>query len=168
MPRWRCCDRPTSWHSPGNFTATEASAVVPETAGMRRVDREGRVPVNRSEAGRWGERLAACFLEGLGCRILERNLRAGRCEIDLLVRDRQAMAMVEVRLRSSLARGRPEESVTWRKRRRLERVWRDVARRYPDTGWIRMDIVAVVRRGARCVEIRHFPNAWRPRGVGTF
>ena len=39
-------------------------------------------------AGRWGERLAAWYLLCHGYRILERNYRYGRWEIDIVARDR--------------------------------------------------------------------------------
>lgn len=125
-------------------------------------------PGHRRRAGDWGERLAACFLEGLGYEILERNLRFGPLEIDLLVRKGDVVAIVEVRLRSDTSRGRPEESVSWRKRRYLERAWRRVAVRHPEARWIRLDIVAVRRDGARAVTLRHLPNAWIPRGLAPF
>lgn len=125
-------------------------------------------PGDRRRAGDWGERLAACFLEGLGYEVLERNRRFGPLEIDLLVSKDDVVAIVEVRLRSDTSRGRPEESVSWRKRRHLERAWRRVAVRHRSARWVRMDIVAVRRDGAHAVSIRHFPNAWIPTGLGPF
>lgn len=122
----------------------------------------------RRRVGSWGESLAACFLEGSGYEIVQRNIRIGPVEVDLLVRRGDVLAVVEVRLRSSVSRGRPEESVSWRKRRHLERAWRSLAVRHPEARWIRMDIVAIVRQGSRAVHIRHFPNAWIPPGLSPF
>jgi putative endonuclease len=124
--------------------------------------------MDRRSIGAWGENLAACFLDGLGYEILERNLRIGHVEVDLLVRRGEILAIVEVRLRSSVRRGQPEESVSWRKRRHLERAWRHLATRHPEARWIRMDIISIVRQGSRAVRIRHFPSAWVPPGLAPF
>ncbi|MBU1702160.1 MAG: YraN family protein [Candidatus Eisenbacteria bacterium] len=123
---------------------------------------------DRLSLGHWGEDLAACFLKGLGCEILERNLRFGPLEVDLVIREGKTIAMVEVRLRSDHSHGRPEETVGFRKRRTLDRAWREIAKRYPEVSWIRIDILAISRLGKRQVQIRHFPNAWKPLGTQIF
>jgi putative endonuclease len=58
--------------------------------------------MNRGAAA---EALAAEFLVARGLIILERNYRCRSGEIDLIVRDRDTLVFVEVRLRSSAAFG---------------------------------------------------------------
>jgi putative endonuclease len=74
---------------------------------------------DRSARGREGERLAALFLQGEGFEILARNHRTARGEVDLVCREGEVLAFVEVRSRSTGAQGGPEETVGRRKARRV-------------------------------------------------
>jgi putative endonuclease len=48
-------------------------------------------------SGRKGEELAVRYLEGLGCTVLARNYRAGRGEIDVIIRLDERIGFVEVK-----------------------------------------------------------------------
>ena len=65
--------------------------------------------------GAWGEDLALRYLIKHGYRLVERNYRTRRGEIDLIVRKEEALVFVEVKLRSSTSFGDPLEAVTPRK-----------------------------------------------------
>ena len=78
------------------------------------------------EIGNYGERVAAAFLRRHGYRILTRNYRTAKGEIDLICRHRNVLVFVEVRTRASEAFGRPGESIDTRKQDAL----RNAARRY--------------------------------------
>ena len=69
-----------------------------------------------------GEELACRYLLGKGYKILERNFRIRGGEIDIIALDGQTLAYVEVKTRTSYQFGRPEESVTLRKLKFLERA----------------------------------------------
>lgn len=84
----------------------------PEAPGVAAVDRS-------SELGRRGEAIAARALEERGFRIVARNARVGRAEIDLIVEDRHGLAFVEVKARSTAKFGEPYEAVDAAKRQRL-------------------------------------------------
>ncbi len=80
----------------------------------------------RLALGAEGEARAADFLERRGYRIVDRNVRAGGVELDLVARRGGLVVFVEVKTRRSRAFGRPEEAVDARKRARLVRgatVW---------------------------------------------
>ena len=55
--------------------------------------------------GRWAETFAACVLIVKGYRILARRYRTPVGEIDIVARRGRTLAMVEVKLRQSLASG---------------------------------------------------------------
>lgn len=77
-----------------------------------------------------GERLAALRLEALGWRILARNLRLGRDEVDLLGLDPgppRSLVMVEVRRRNRRDFGLAEETLDHRKRAALRRALGELA-----------------------------------------
>ena len=68
------------------------------------------------------EELVARRLEADGWRVLGRNVRIGRLELDLVAVDPgppPALAVVEVRWRAGRDFGLPEETVDFRKRARL-------------------------------------------------
>lgn len=69
--------------------------------------------------GQRGETLAEEFLKRRGCRILDRNFRSRWGELDLIVRDRGVVCFIEVKTRGSDACGKPLESVSLFKRRKL-------------------------------------------------
>lgn len=65
------------------------------------------------------EALAADFLAAQGFRVVDRNHRCPRGEVDLVCEEGGALAFVEVRSRTSEAQGGPEETVGRRKARRV-------------------------------------------------
>ena len=77
--------------------------------------------MNTAETGKTGEKLAARHLKRSGYRILERNFRAGRHEIDLIAREKNTgmTVFVEVKTRSPNSYGRPMEAVDANKQRFL-------------------------------------------------
>lgn len=102
------------------------------------------MPDSRRALGQLGEDIAVRHLERLGYIILQRNYRCRQGEVDIIARDRDRLAFVEVRARRGTAFGTPKESVTARKQARLATV----ARRYlqehgcSDMDW-GIDVVAV-------------------------
>ncbi len=103
------------------------------------------MPDDRRALGAWGERLAEEHLRALGFRILARNLRVGRNELDLVAIERQTLCFVEVRTRRSTRFGTPQESVNRKKQRHLVRAAQEALRsqRWPRHGGVRFDVVAV-------------------------
>jgi putative endonuclease len=70
-------------------------------------------PRDKDEVGRHGERVASRWLRARGCRVLYRNYRApDGGELDIVCRDRDVLAFVEVKTRTSTAFGRPAQAVT--------------------------------------------------------
>ena len=81
-----------------------------------------RTRTHAQRAGDASESLVAERLTAEGWRILARNLRLGRKEVDLLAVDPGPVArlvIVEVRWRRSHDFGWPEETFDWRKRNHL-------------------------------------------------
>src|SRR6266545_4526859 len=123
-----------------------------------------RVRVSPPEAarGRRAEDLAHRFLRRLGYTIVARNYRqrAGAGEIDIVAVDMDTLVFVEVKARSSEEFGPPENAVDREKRRHLDRVAREYARR-AGTEWshVRFDIIAVVL--SKPPRIQHLKDAFR-------
>ena len=75
--------------------------------------------MNRRAYGSEGEQTACDFLRAKGWKILDRNVRRGRGEIDVIARKRDVVAFVEVKRRSGLNYGRPAEAVNREKQQRI-------------------------------------------------
>lgn len=73
------------------------------------------------DKGKVGEKKAARYLKRKGYRILERNYRAGKHEIDLIAYDKRedCLVFVEVKARSESQFGLPGEAVNANKQRFL-------------------------------------------------
>ena len=110
-----------------------------------------------------GEDLAARHLEAAGWRILSRNFRLGRKEIDLVATRDGVVAFVEVKTRSGLGYGHPLEAITAAKRREIQRVAAAWIERHgaPQHTVYRFDAVAVLVRGGAPPVIEHVEDAWR-------
>lgn len=77
---------------------------------------------SRRDKGIAGENLAAEYLAEKGYRILARNVRIGRGEIDILAEDGETLVFVEVKARHSGLYGEPEEAITARKEKQLRTI----------------------------------------------
>ena len=111
--------------------------------------------------GEEGERAARKHLQSLGLKFLAANFRSPHGEIDLIFRDTDCLVFVEVKTRSSEAWTRPAAAVNARKKRRLSRAALHYLRRIRNPSVkIRFDIVEVLMRGGRVLELRHLPNSF--------
>jgi putative endonuclease len=69
--------------------------------------------------GKKSEEMAAQFLLSRGYRILERNYRTPRGELDLIALDGDVLVFVEVKARRGVSFGEPQWAVNQRKRQHL-------------------------------------------------
>lgn len=118
--------------------------------------------MSRKTFGDRGEAIAARHLERAGWRILERNFRMGRKEVDLVIGKSGVVAFVEVKTRAGPGFGHPLEAITWKKRREIQQVasaWIDRHGRPDDT--YRFDAVAVIFEPGRDPGVEHVEDAWR-------
>jgi putative endonuclease len=72
------------------------------------------------QIGNYGERVAASFVRRHGYRVLTRNYKTERGEIDLVCRHGDVLAFVEVRARADELFGRPAETIDARKEEALQ------------------------------------------------
>ena len=75
--------------------------------------------MNRAEVGKLGEKAAQKFLKKRGYRIRETGFRCRHGEIDIIAQKKDWLLFVEVRTKSNLEFGSPEESITKSKKERL-------------------------------------------------
>lgn len=93
--------------------------------------------------GAEAEALACRHLERAGLRVLSRNYRCPRGEIDLVMDDRGTRVFVEVRFRRSSRFGSPAESVDPHKQARLLAAARHYLLAHDEEPPCRFDVVAI-------------------------
>jgi putative endonuclease len=115
---------------------------------------------SRQLLGRWGENVAALFLEDKELRIIERNWRCGLGEIDIVARDRDEYVFVEVKTRRGRGMGTPEEALTEKKARKLLELGQQYLLDHDlDPDW-RVDLVAVeLDSDGKLIRCEHIVNA---------
>ncbi len=124
--------------------------------------------MSTKQIGDRGEALAAAFLEAKGYMILARNYCFERAEVDLVCFQPAEvyeaggeLVFAEVKTRSGLDFGRPEEAVTEEKKRNLIRAAKAYLYEHKlDGSPCRFDVLSVVLRAGQEPEIEHFENAF--------
>jgi putative endonuclease len=121
----------------------------------------GKPKAEHLRRGKLGERAAKKHLQKQGLKFLTANFRSPRGEIDLVFRDGDCLAFVEVKARSSEDWMRPAAYVDSRKKRLLSQTALDYLRliKNPEVK-IRFDIVEVLLADGEVREVRHLPNAF--------
>jgi len=111
--------------------------------------------------GQLGEREAKRFLKKKGLKFLTANFRTERGEIDLVMRDKDCLVLVQVKTRSPDERTRPAAAVDAVRRRRLTRCGLDYLHLLKNPAVkVRFDIVEVLLEASTVHEIRHLPNSF--------
>lgn len=112
------------------------------------------------ELGKRGEDLAAAYLEEKGLRILDRNWRSGRTEIDIIATDDDFLVICEVKSRSTSDFGEPEEFISRVKMEDLARAGAVYQEKKGIDLEFRFDIISIIFSGNDLKEIRHLEDAF--------
>jgi len=117
--------------------------------------------VNSRNRGLAAEQLALNYLQDRGLQLVEKNFCCKGGELDLVMREGDALVFVEVRGRSGSRFGSAEESVTLTKQQRVRRAAALYLLRHPDLAELpcRFDVVAVTI-SARKPQCNWIPNAF--------
>jgi putative endonuclease len=127
-------------------------------------NKRSRPPGDTNRAlGTFGESFAAAHLMHQGYRIIARQWRCERGEIDIIARDGDELVFVEVRTRRSRRFGTPEDSITRAKQDRLIELSLLFLQEYDtnddDPPW-RIDVIALdVDRTGQVSRLNHIPYA---------
>ena len=128
--------------------------------------------VRGKDVGNRGEDIAAAYLKAIGYRILHRNYRFGRLELDLIcyeppgdeinvVPGHGEIVFAEVKTRSGLGFGRPEEAISETKRRRIAQAAQAWLREQGmEQASCRFDVIAVVLQKDADPIVTHFKQAF--------
>ena len=126
---------------------------------LREIDRRIGWRTNQlQKSGIAGEEAAEIWLVQSGYLILERNLRVGRGEIDLIAQRGDTLAFIEVKTTSGAETG-IEERVTRQKQARIARAAAVYLYRCSTSLSPRFDVITVHLKDGGPI-IRHFPSAF--------
>lgn len=98
---------------------------------------------SHNELGKEGEEMAACWLVDHGYTLLHRNWRSGKHEIDIIATKGEFLHFVEVKAMHYSPLGHPENSVTKKKFKYLQKAADEYLFRNPGHPWIQYDIISI-------------------------
>ena len=112
-----------------------------------------------NELGKKGEQLAINFLVKNGYRILDKNWRYQKAEIDIIAQKKETLAVVEVKTRSSIDFGNPQDFVNPKKIKLLvSAIDEYIISKDLDVN-VRFDIIAIVKENNNFT-IEHLEDAF--------
>ena len=114
---------------------------------------------DHNDLGKLGEEMAVEFLEKEGYEIIETNWRFQKAEVDIIAKKDNILAIIEVKTRSSLSFGLPQEFVKPKKIQLLVKAVNEYVIRNNLEVEVRFDIIALHLEGKSLV-IEHLVDAF--------
>ena len=111
-----------------------------------------------NELGKWGEDLAAKFLEEQGYEILERDWKSGHHDLDIVAGNEEGLAIVEVKTRRNRLFGAPEEAIDYKKRLSLQSAINHYVKAHHIKAPVRFDVISIVGTIGSTPEIDHIKD----------
>ena len=118
------------------------------------------MPIKASSKGRAGEDSAVLYLEEKGMRVIAKNFRSLRGELDIIALDRETLIFVEVKTWSAYGIEALEQSLDDKKRRKIietSKYFLSLHREYKYMA-IRFDVIFISPEG-----ITHIASAFTER-----
>lgn len=111
-----------------------------------------------NELGKWGEDLAADYLQRKGYTIIERDWKSGRRDLDIVAKNGNVIVFVEVKTRRNSLYGQPEEAVDYRKLQSLQQAINHYIKFRHIRQEVRFDIISVVGTIGSEPDIQHIQD----------
>ena len=111
-----------------------------------------------NELGKWGEDLAAAFLEEKGYEIIERDWKSGHHDLDIIAQEGNKLVIIEVKTRRNRLFGNPEEAIDYKKRQSLQSAINHYVKSHRHYGSVRFDVISIVGIPGSEPEIDHIKD----------
>ena len=111
-----------------------------------------------NELGKWGEDLAADYLQRKGYTIIERDWKSGRRDLDIVAKNGNVIVFVEVKTRCNSLYGQPEEAVDYRKLQSLQQAINHYIKFRHISQEVRFDIISIVGTIGAEPDIQHIQD----------
>ncbi len=112
-----------------------------------------------NELGKKGEQLAVDFLIENGYKIVARNYRFDKAEVDIIARQKDILAIIEVKARSTADFGNPQDFVKPKQIKNLVKAVDEYVTINDLDVEVRFDIIAIIKKN-KVYEIEHLENAF--------
>ena len=112
-----------------------------------------------NELGKKGEQLAVDFLLKNDYEIVERNYRFDKAEVDIIAQKKDILAIIEVKTRSTIDFGNPQDFVKPKQIQRLVKAVDEYVTINNLEVEVRFDIIAIVKENNN-FNIKHLENAF--------
>ena len=112
-----------------------------------------------NELGKKGEQLAVDFLIENNYEIIERNYRFDKAEVDIIAQKGNILAIIEVKTRSTIDFGNPQDFVKPKQIQRLVKAVDEYVTTNNLNVEVRFDIIAIVKE-RKSFNIEHLENAF--------
>ncbi len=99
--------------------------------------------MNNKVTGNKGEDLAEDYLKKHGYTIMHRNWRFKNWEVDIIASKGKFLHFMEVKTRTTLQYGRPEESISAKKMANLMNAAEEYQYQHPEWKFIQFDVLAI-------------------------
>ena len=116
---------------------------------------------HQQNLGKWGEDLAVAHLQKEGYKIVERNWRFGKEEIDIIAQKGEFLVIVEVKTRHSSQFGDPQDFVTKGQQRHLINAADAYVIEKDLDVEVRFDVIAITKDGVP-PDLTHIDEAFYP------
>jgi len=113
-----------------------------------------------NETGARGEHMAEESLIARGYTLLHRNWRTAHKEVDLIALDGDMLVFIEIKTRSGLRFGFPEEAVSLAKQAHLRAAAEVFLDLYPQYTTVRFDVISILLRNGDIEELLHLRDAF--------
>ena len=115
-----------------------------------------------NDLGKEGERIAKKYFEKEGYEILDENWEFGKAEVDLIVYKSGIIVFVEVKTRSSIGFGNPEDFVDTAKQKQMEIASTEYIELMNHQNDVRFDVVAILFNKDKTYNLKHIEDAFWP------
>jgi len=115
-----------------------------------------------NDLGRRGEAIAKAHLEASGYEILDENWTFGKAEVDIIAYKDQTLIFTEVKTRTGIGFGQPEDFVDNRKQKLLAAAADEYIYLMNHQGDARFDIVAILFTPQNTYTLKHIEDAFWP------
>lgn len=117
-----------------------------------------------NELGKWGEEMAAEYLQQKGYRIIERDWRSEARDIDIIAQapDLSTLVFVEVKTRKNEVLMRAADAVNPTKARNIALSANNYVKMCRVDALLRFDIITIVGTNAQNMKLEHIIDAFNP------
>ena len=108
--------------------------------------------MNNKITGNKGEDMAEDFLKQRGYHMLHRNWRFKYWEVDIIASKGKFLHFIEIKTRTNLVFGKPEESISSKKMNNLKNAAEEYQYLHPQWQYIQFDVLAITMQYNQPVE----------------